>query len=104
MLGIVARLDLDCFGDRRTRSAHGPILVDMRGASRAEADIFHLMSDYFYEPEMAKLTRTQAREIVYAGIALLRKVRRESKDLEAFILAQPDVTKSDEWAPRASGY
>ncbi len=76
---------------------------DLSEPGRARSDIFHLMSDYFYEPAMAALTQTQATEIVRAASALLEAVSTGSKDLEAFLLDR-GVVKNGDWAPRASGF
>jgi len=79
-------------------------LEDISEPSRAQKDIFHLMADYFYEPEMANLTPEQADEIVAAGVDLFKRVYEGSRELEAFIVESDGVSASEEWAPRASGF
>ena len=72
-------------------------------SSRAKADIFHLMCENFYDSRMKSLSSAEATTVVNAGIAILKKISSDSKDLEAFILTK-GVTKSNDWAPRASGF
>ena len=76
---------------------------DISQPDRARRDIFHLMSDYFYEPAMADVTQTRALEIVRAGAAMWRAIFDHSEDLEAYLLDN-GVVESSEWAPRASGF
>jgi hypothetical protein len=72
-------------------------------ASRAKADIFHFMCENFYDSRMKNLSTVQATAVVEAGMALMDKIASDSKDLEAFILTK-GITKSNAWAPRASGF
>lgn len=67
-------------------------------------NIFASMTKTFYDnASFAKCTQTQATAIVDAGLAMFKTIRKHSRKLEAFILAH-GVTKSDRWAPRASGF
>lgn len=72
-------------------------------SSRAKADIFHFMCENFYDGRMKGLSSGQAVAVVDAGMALMTKISSDSKDLEVFILGK-GVTKSKDWAPRASGF
>lgn len=68
-------------------------------------NIFHFMCDNFYDEQlrMKNLTASDKKEVLAASEALIATIYKESKDLEAYILAH-GVTKSTDWAPRASGY
>lgn len=68
------------------------------------SNVLHAMTETFYDNDnFGKCTPAQGTEIVEAGMEMFRAVRKNSKDFEAFILAS-GVKKSDEWAPRASGF
>ena len=68
-------------------------------------NIFHFMCDNFYDQQlrMKNLSAAECKEVIEAGVALMSVVEKNSKDLEAYILAH-GVTKSTDWAPRASGF
>jgi hypothetical protein len=73
-------------------------------ASRSKEDVFHLLCENFFEHErFSRVTPAQGRKIITSAMALVQTIREQSRDLEAFILAN-GVTKSTEWAPRASGF
>ena len=66
-------------------------------------DLFDMMCQNFYDRRMANLSAEQRTEVVEAGLAIMAVIREQSRDLEAFILAN-GVTASTDWAPRASGF
>ena len=71
---------------------------------RAQADIFHRLVENFYDyTNFTKVTKVQAKEIVDASMVMVDTIYKNSRDLEAFILAN-GATKGTEWAPRASGF
>jgi hypothetical protein len=69
----------------------------------SKVDLFDMMCQNFYDRRMANLNAAERTEVVNAGLALMAAIRANSRDLEAFILAN-GVKKSTEWAPRASGF
>ncbi|MGE0710151.1 MAG: hypothetical protein AB7N76_07425 [Planctomycetota bacterium] len=73
-------------------------------SSNAKEDVFHCLCENFYNNEkFSQVTPAQADRIVKAGMALMKVINDESRDLETFIL-QNGVKKSQDWAPRASGF
>jgi hypothetical protein len=88
---------------KRVETSLAGVVPDAELADRSREDIFHLMCQNFYDVRMGTLTQAQCREVVEAGVALLGAVKSDSRALEAFILAH-GVTKSTDWAPRASGF
>lgn len=71
---------------------------------RSKEDLFHrLVENFFDAARFSKVTPAQGDRIIKAALALVAKINEQSRDLEAFILAN-DVTKSEKWAPRASGF
>lgn len=74
------------------------------GYEAGTENLFTDMTVTFYDNAgFAKCTIAQGNEIVEAGLAMFKTIRKNSKKLEAFMLAN-GVTKSDKWAPRASGF
>ncbi len=74
------------------------------GYEKGNDNLFSAMTYVFYDNEkFSKVTPSQADEIVEAGLEMFRTIRKNSKKLEKFILAN-GVKKSEEWAPRASGF
>lgn len=69
----------------------------------SQEDLFDLMCQNFYDRRMANLDAAERTEVVDAGLAIMAAINAGSRDLEAFILAN-GVTKSTDWAPRASGF
>lgn len=89
---------------RAAEESVAPFIPREQLARRSKEDVFHLLCENLYDnARFSKVTRTQARRITAAGVALMTKIHAESRDLERFILAN-GVTKSTRWAPRASGY
>lgn len=67
-------------------------------------NVLHAMTVTFYDnANFSKCTPAQGDEIVEAGMEMFRTVRKHSREFEAYMLAN-GVTKSSEWAPRASGF
>lgn len=74
------------------------------GYDADDSNLFTAMTVTFYDnANFGKCTTAQGNEIVEAGLAMFKTIRKDSRKLEAFILAN-GVTKSDAWAPRASGF
>jgi hypothetical protein len=81
-----------------------PFIPAAELSSRSKEDVFHLLCENFFDaPRFSKVTPAQGEKIIKAGLALLEKIKAESRDLEKFIL-ENGVKASDEWAPRASGF
>ena len=73
-------------------------------SSDSQEDVFHLLCENFFDnARFSKVTAAQGDKIIAAGAALMDKIHAESRDLEKFIL-ENGVTKSNDWAPRASGF
>lgn len=74
------------------------------GAAADSEDVFSTMCDVFYDnAKFAAVTKAQATEIVDAAMKVFGVIRSDSRKLEAFYLAN-GITKSTDWAPRASGF
>jgi hypothetical protein len=75
-------------------------------SGRSAECVFHLLCENFFDnARFSKVTPAQGDRIVKAGMALMKVIHEQSRDLEAFILLPENgVTKSQEWAPRASGF
>jgi hypothetical protein len=74
------------------------------GVSATTGNIFEDMTIMFYDNErFSKVTTAQATEITEAALKMFAVIKSDSRKLEAFILAN-GITKSTEWAPRASGF
>lgn len=74
------------------------------GGDATNESIFSNMCDVFYSNDkFAKVTPAQATEIVESAMAMFATIKSDSKNLEAFYLAN-GIKKSADWAPRASGF
>lgn len=74
------------------------------GYTPGEENLFNAMTIAFYDAaNFSKVTQAQGNAIVEAGLNVFKTIRKDSKKLEAYFLAN-GVTKSDRWAPRASGF
>jgi hypothetical protein len=73
--------------------------------TRAKGDIFHLICAHLYDSKgrMKVLTGTKADRAIRAVVALFDKLFANSAGFEAYILAH-GVTKSNEAAPKATGF
>ncbi len=67
-------------------------------------NLFSSMTTTFYDnANFSKVTAGQADAITEAAMEVFKTIRKDSRALEKFILAN-GVKKSDEWAPRAYGF
>ncbi len=74
------------------------------GVSKDTGNIFEDMTIMFYDnARFSKVTTAQASEITEAAMKMFAVIKSDSRKLEAFILAN-GITKSTEWAARASGF
>jgi hypothetical protein len=96
------------------RSAHAAEVAEVEAAfagvipaaeldSRAKTDIFHFITGQFYDERIAGLKGAAADRAVTAVTKLLEAVTRDSAALETYLLTQ-SITKSNEAAPKATGF
>ena len=101
---------LEEFTTRWLRAEHKDVIdrlekaLEPFGYDVGSDNLFSAMTNTFYDAEgFSKVTQAQGNGIVEAAMNLFRTIRKDSRKLEAFMLAN-GVTKSQEWAPRASGF
>lgn len=84
--------------------ALAPFMTRQEAGYRAQTDVLHYMVTVFFNnAKFSQCTPAQATAIVNAGQDYLMTIRDDSREFEKFIL-ENGVTKSDAWAPRASGF
>jgi hypothetical protein len=96
------------------RSAHAAEVTEVEAAfagiipaaeldSSAKTDIFHFITAQFYDERIAGLKGAAADRAVTAVTKLLEAMTRDSAALETYLLTQ-SITKSNEAAPKATGF
>ena len=92
------------------RAKHAAVIDRLENAlapfayEKGTDNLFASMTWTFYDAaNFSKVTPAQGDEIIEAGLQVFRTIRKDSRGLEAFML-ENGVTKSDRWAPRASGF
>ena len=74
------------------------------GYEKGTENLFSAMTITFYDSaRFSKVSTSEADEIVEAGMEMFRTIRKDSRKLEKFMLAN-GVKKVSDWAPRASGF
>jgi hypothetical protein len=90
-----------------------PFMTRQEAGHRAVNDVLHYMVTVFFNnAKFSKCTPAQAEAIIKAGLDYMMTIRNDSKNFEKYILEtehdldgeKKRITRSEEWAPRASGF